>query len=143
MTVVKLFETEVVRVGKSDITLNSGGHMGEITLLGMNEALKPYNFKVYVKTGADGGAYWQVSDSKFRLLRFFDGCVLEGAAIPPPQPPPAEAPPPMLQLPPMVQAQMAQLLMAQGVNISALSPAGRGGRGAGRGRGGPARFKPY
>jgi len=66
-TVVRLYDTDVVRIGDGVITLDSGGFMKRMTMDCMNEALEPFGFTVK----ANGDA-WQVSDGKM-LLRFSDG----------------------------------------------------------------------
>ena len=66
-TVVRLYETEVVRIGDGTITLDSGGFMKAMTMDCMNEALEPFGFAV-----KENGDSWQVSDGK-TLLRFSDG----------------------------------------------------------------------
>ena len=66
-TVVRLYDTEVVRIGDGTITLDSGGFMKAMTMDCMNEALEPFGFAVKAN-----GEAWQVSDGK-TLLRFSDG----------------------------------------------------------------------
>jgi len=76
-TVVKLYETEVVRITASDIILDSATYQNEETMLCMNEALAPYGFRL--SETKDGS--WNVSDGKTRLIRFYDGVTIEGAAV--------------------------------------------------------------
>ena len=66
-TVVRLYDTDVVRIGDGTITLDSGGFMKAMTMDCMNEALEPFGFAVKAN-----GEAWQVSDGK-TLLRFSDG----------------------------------------------------------------------
>jgi len=49
----------------------------------MNEALGAYGWSVKEK-----GDDWIVSDGKIRLLRFYDGMVIEGGVAPSPAPGP-------------------------------------------------------
>ena len=64
---VRLYDTDVVRIGDGTITLDSGGFMKAMTMDCMNEALEPFGFAVKAN-----GEAWQVSDGK-TLLRFSDG----------------------------------------------------------------------
>jgi hypothetical protein len=76
--VTTLWETEVVRITQSgDISLNTGGHFTVQTMTCMNEALTRWGFKV--TKNSDGT--WQVSDGKFRLVRYYDGVVIDRAAV--------------------------------------------------------------
>mmetsp|Transcript_1593 Transcript_1593/g.3469 ORF Transcript_1593/g.3469 Transcript_1593/m.3469 type:complete len:176 (-) Transcript_1593:226-753(-) len=74
-TVVRFYETDVVRITKEDIVLDSGGYSNEVTRQCINEALATYTFEVKVIQGK-----WFVSDGRFRLIRFSDGVVISGAA---------------------------------------------------------------
>ena len=82
--VTTLWQTEVVRITQSgDIMLNTGGHFTEQTMMCMNEALARWGFKV-TEYAADNS--WQVSDGKLRLIRFYDGVVIDRAAVATPAP---------------------------------------------------------
>mmetsp|Transcript_69001 Transcript_69001/g.114680 ORF Transcript_69001/g.114680 Transcript_69001/m.114680 type:complete len:268 (+) Transcript_69001:51-854(+) len=79
-TIVKLYDTTVVRIGTADIVLDSGGFQidggddAAETLMCINETLSDYGYAIKAK-----GDQWQVTDGKFRLLRFVDGMTLAGA----------------------------------------------------------------
>ena len=72
---VRLGETDVVRITKEDIVLETGGDFSDAMLRFMNEALATYKFKVEAIHGK-----WFVCDGRFRLFRFIDGLVIRGAA---------------------------------------------------------------
>jgi len=78
-TVVRLYETDVVRIGVQDITLDSGGtedlKVAEEVFQCINDALAQYTFEL-----KDIRGEWFLSDGKFRLIRFYDGVVISGAA---------------------------------------------------------------
>mmetsp|Transcript_54357 Transcript_54357/g.140402 ORF Transcript_54357/g.140402 Transcript_54357/m.140402 type:complete len:169 (+) Transcript_54357:94-600(+) len=74
-TLVRLYETDVVRITKKDIVLDSGGNMSEEIQACINDALTQYTFRVKPINGE-----WYVSDGKFRLYRYYDGVVISGAA---------------------------------------------------------------
>ena len=78
-TVVRLYETDVVRIGVQDITLDSGGtedlKVAEEVFQCINDALAQYTFEL-----KDIRGEWFLSDGKFRLIRFYDGMVISGAA---------------------------------------------------------------
>lgn len=108
-TVVKLSEVEVLRISGVDVILSMGGEvrlflferqaggtrrtvhadrfarvrrysqeqLSPLVVECMNETLNEFGFKL-----SDNAAQgeWFVSDGKIRLIRFFDGCVIEGAA---------------------------------------------------------------
>ena len=73
--VVRLYATDVVRVTQQDIVLDSGGYSSDVTRQCINEALANFTFQVHVIKGT-----WFVSDGRFRLIRFYDGVVISGAA---------------------------------------------------------------
>jgi len=75
--VVQLFDTEVVRVTKEgDILLNSGGYTTPTTLECINDTLGKYGFTVKAK-----GDSWTVTDGKSRLMRFYDGMVIDKRTV--------------------------------------------------------------
>ena len=73
--VERVGETDVVKITKEDIVLDTGGDVSDAMFRCMNEALATYKFKVEVIHGK-----WFVSDGRFRLFRFFDGLVIRGVA---------------------------------------------------------------
>jgi len=75
-TVVRFYETDVVRIGTDDIVLSSGGYSNDVTRHCINDALSNYVFSVKQSLSGD----WFVSDGRTRLVRFTDGIVLSGAA---------------------------------------------------------------
>ena len=77
--VVTLYETEVVRISGSTITLNTGGYFTQGTRECMCEALSPFGFAIKEPTGADKKA-WQISGN-MQLVRFYDGVQLFGAHL--------------------------------------------------------------
>ena len=54
-TVVRLYDTDVVRIGDGTITLDSGGFMKAMTMDCMNEALEPFGFAVKGRDALVGG----------------------------------------------------------------------------------------
>ena len=75
-TLVRLYETDVMRITDTDIILATGGFKGAVTLACMNESLEPYGFKV-----STIGDEWYASDGRFRLIRFIeDGVTITGGA---------------------------------------------------------------
>jgi hypothetical protein len=111
-TVVRLYQTDVVRIGEADISLSHGGYTNAVTQQCMNEALKPYGFEI-----AAAGGEWYVSDHKFRLIRLIDGAALiTGAAAERSQPPP-----------PMMVAPGMGIMMPPGMMDLAMAVGARSG----------------
>lgn len=75
--VVRICDTDVIRITKEDILLDTGGRgiFSDVMLECINEVLGRYQFKVKAIDGL-----WFVSDGRFHLYRFFDGVVIKGAA---------------------------------------------------------------
>lgn len=78
-TVVKLSDAEVLRISGVDIILSMGGaeELTPLVVECMNETLNEFGFKM----NENGNGEWFLSDGKYRLIRFHEGVVIEGAAV--------------------------------------------------------------